>query len=187
MDFFQLDPLFIFLAGILLASAVTDLKYKKIPNMFTFSTVIVALAYHCATQGWRGVLFSLGGLALGIAFFIFPYILGGMGAGDVKLMGAVGAVLGPAGAFNAFLLTAVAGLACLLLVLLRHLQYSRLVIARATRILKTLFVTRNLAYLPATEEEKERKPILCYGVAIAGGTLCLLGWMSYFDRLPFNV
>ncbi len=52
---------------------------------------------------------STGGLFLGVAFLLPVYLIGGMGAGDVKLMGAVGSILGPQGVFIAFLYSAIAG------------------------------------------------------------------------------
>ncbi len=84
------------------------------------------------------------GMALGIGIFILPYLVGGMGAGDVKLMGAVGAVLGPGGVFMAFLATALAGGILALLVMLIHYNYSKGLITRCATTLKTLLVTGQL-------------------------------------------
>ena len=94
---------------VLIAAAIYDFRYQKIPNVLTFPTMIIALAYFGVTRGLEGFLFSAGGLGLGIAILIIPYLMGGMGAGDVKLLGAAGAVLGPLGIFNAFVLTAFIG------------------------------------------------------------------------------
>ena len=87
-------PLIFFLCLILIIASIYDLKYQKIPNLLNFSLALVALIFHTIFSGLDGLLFSGGGLLLGIALFIPPYIFGGMGAGDAKLMGAVGAVVG---------------------------------------------------------------------------------------------
>ena len=101
--------LIVFLSGILIIAVTIDVRVRKIPNLLTFPAMATALAFHSITGGWKGFLFSAEGLALGIALFLIPYIMGGMGAGDAKLMGAIGAIIGPRGVFLASLFTAVAG------------------------------------------------------------------------------
>ena len=98
-----------FLLSVLLVAVVYDLMLNKIPNLLTYPTMAFAIIYHGVTKGPAGLIFSAGGLLLGIALLILPYWVGEMGAGDAKLMGAVGAVLGPKGVFIAFLLTALTG------------------------------------------------------------------------------
>jgi len=96
-----------FLIGVLIAvliiSAVIDYRLQKIPNIITYPTMALAVGFHSFTHGGNGLYFSLSGLMAGIALLILPYFLGGMGAGDAKLMGAVGAVVGPREVFIAFL------------------------------------------------------------------------------------
>ncbi len=105
-----MDPfLVIFLITILIISGVIDIRVQKIPNLLTLPTIVVGLVYHTAMNSWNGLIFSLAGSALGIALFIIPYIMGGMGAGDAKLMGAVGAIVGAEGVLIASLFTAIAG------------------------------------------------------------------------------
>jgi prepilin peptidase CpaA len=153
----------------MLIAAVQDMRFQKIPNLVTYPTMSIALVYHFVTNRLDGLLFSAGGLTVGIAIFILPYLMGGMGAGDAKLMGAAGAVLGPRGVFAAFLFTAIIGGVYALILLLIHRQYSKGLITRHVRTLKTFAVTRQFIPIPAAEDEQ--KPKLCYGIAIALGTL----------------
>jgi prepilin peptidase CpaA len=89
----------IFLSVILIVSAVIDLRTQKIPNLITYPSMVIAFFYHWAFWGGNGLLFSFTGLSVGIALLLLPYLLGGMGAGDAKLMGAVGAMIGAKGVF----------------------------------------------------------------------------------------
>ena len=82
MDYLPL----IILNGVLIISAATDLRSQKIPNMVTLPAALAALAYHTKINGLEGFLFSATGLAAGIALLILPYLMGGMGAGDAKLL-----------------------------------------------------------------------------------------------------
>lgn len=137
--------------------------------MLTYPTIFISLFCHLIMSGFNGLLFSLGGLTLGIAIFLIPYLMGGMGAGDVKLMGAVGAVIGPKGVFIAFLMTAIIGgfYALVLLIIQRRHHH-----ADSNRCLEARMVGDTLTSAITTGDMKE--PKLCYGFAIAFGTLCYL-------------
>jgi prepilin peptidase CpaA len=160
--------LIIFLSSVLVGSAVLDLRLRKIPNLITYPTMAVAIIYHSLINGLDGLVFSTAGLALGIALFVIPYIKGGMGAGDTKLMGAVGAVLGARGVLLASLFTILVGGVYALILLLTNLQYSKSFITRHATTLKTLIFTRQ--FIPITTTEKNKEPKLCFGLAIALGT-----------------
>jgi prepilin peptidase CpaA len=167
---FSADPfLTTILISILTIAAITDIRTQKIPNILTFPTMVAGLAYHSVTRGWHGLTFSSEGLAVGIAIFLIPYIMGGMGAGDAKLMGGVGAMIGPKGVFIASLFTAVVGGVYALIVFLFNIQYLKNFIARSAVTVKVFAFTRN--FIPISADESERKPKLCYGIAIAAGTL----------------
>jgi prepilin peptidase CpaA len=161
--------LILFLGVILLIASIYDLRFQRIPNWLTYPAVIAAIAYHIVINGLTGFLFSLEGLSVGIAVLILFYLKGGIGAGDVKLMGAVGGLLGPKGVFNAFLFTALIGgiYALVLLALYGHLKET---VKRYGIMLKTFILTRDVIYIPLPN--KNKIPRLCYGVAIALGTLC---------------
>ena len=162
------SPLFLFLTIMLLIAAGNDIRFHKIPNWVTYPTMVAAIVGHTSMKGSEGLFFSLEGIGVGIAVLIIPYLMGGMGAGDAKLMGAVGGILGPKGVFAAFLFTAIVGGIYALVLLALH-GYLKETAKRYGTILKTYILTRQFVYIPSTK--KENKPRLCYGLAIGSGTL----------------
>lgn len=77
-----------------ITAAATDLRGARIPNLLTFGAAGLGLAFHAAMPGGQGLTASAIGLAAGLAVFFPFFALGAMGAGDVKLMAALGAWLG---------------------------------------------------------------------------------------------
>jgi prepilin peptidase CpaA len=76
-------------------AAVLDYRTKKIPNWLTVSAAVLGLAFHTFTPGGMGPLAALAGFAIGFCLLLLPWLLGGGGMGDVKLLAALGAWLGP--------------------------------------------------------------------------------------------
>ena len=72
-----------------------DVKTRRIPNYLTLGTAVAGLAFNFMSHGLNGLADGFLGLLLGLAFLILPYLWGGMGAGDVKALAALGAWLGP--------------------------------------------------------------------------------------------
>lgn len=77
-----------------IAACVTDLRSRRIPNLLTFGAGLVAVGFHALAPQGQGVSNGLLGLATGLAVFFPVFALGALGAGDVKLMAAIGAWLG---------------------------------------------------------------------------------------------
>lgn len=103
---------YILLVGLgigLLIAAFTDIRESRIPNWLTGSLAIFGVSVHTIVDGWPGFLFSVQGMAIGLLCLIFFYIKGGMGAGDVKLLAAIGAVLGTLQVVYAFCFAALLG------------------------------------------------------------------------------
>jgi len=86
-----------------------DVRTRRIPNALTFGTAFAALLYAAVTHGGWGLLNAVGGWAVGCALFLPWFLLGGMGAGDVKLLAALGAWVGPASAVWLALYAGLAG------------------------------------------------------------------------------
>jgi prepilin peptidase CpaA len=167
------------------AAAAQDVRRGKIPNLITFPTMVAGIVCHSVMDGLHGLFFGLGGLALGISLLIFPYWIGKAGAGDAKLMGAAGAVIGPKGVLIAFVITTLAGGLYALIVLLLQRRYLRGLGRRILAMLKTFASTAQITYIRPAETEKA--PYLRYGVAIAFGTITFLflEFLGYhFPMLP---
>lgn len=95
--------------SVALVACVTDLRNRRIPNILTFGTAVAALVYGGWTGGWTGLgSVALGWLIGGVAFIV-PFALGGLGGGDIKLLAAIGAWLGPTAAIWLVLYTGIAG------------------------------------------------------------------------------
>ncbi len=97
------------LVAVLAIAVITDIKSHRIPNILLFPALAFSLMVHAAIGGVDGLLGSLSGLALGIAMLLPLYVMGGMGAGDVKLLGVVGSFLGPWATVVAGMATMIAG------------------------------------------------------------------------------
>ena len=135
---------------------VTDLRYRRIPNWLTGGTLIVGLAANTYLGGVEGALSSLEGAALGLAILLPFYMFRTMGAGDVKLLAAFGAVLGPHMLISVAIYASIVG-GIQALIILRRL-------GRVTVTLYQLFFMR---VLPAKSGAKAP-----YAVALASG-LCI--------------
>ena len=78
-----------------LIACVTDVRSRRIPNVLTLGGAAAALVFHAVTAEGAGIGAAAMGWLVGTAVFLPFFLLGGMGAGDVKLMAALGAWLGP--------------------------------------------------------------------------------------------
>lgn len=178
-----MDPI-IFTSVILSLAVATviDLRSQRIPNALTLPTALAALLYHLLLQGPQGALSSLTGLGLGLGLMLVPFLCGVMGGGDVKLMAAVGAWVGPEVVLAAFLLTSLAGGVYALVVLARRPGFLRGVIARLRPALYATCATGEFHY--QTAPASADLPRLCYGLAIAVGSVAAMtrsvlavGWL----------
>ena len=86
-----LASLVVFLA----LSVLSDLRTRRIPNLLSGAAMIAGLLMNATFSGVSGVYASLAGAALAIGILVWPFAAGGLGGGDVKMMGAVGAFVGP--------------------------------------------------------------------------------------------
>ena len=80
--------------GLALAAGYTDWRSRRIPNWLTVTGLVLGIAAGGIVGGWAGVKSSLVGAALALLLLLPLVLLRGLGAGDWKLMGAVGACVG---------------------------------------------------------------------------------------------
>jgi prepilin peptidase CpaA len=159
---------------LVLVAGASDIRSRRIPNWLTLAGICAGLALHTATAGFAGFKLSAAGMLLGFGAYLALYCLRAMGAGDVKLMAAVGAIVGPAGWISVFVATAIAaGLLSLGLVIIKR------------RLRETLwnafFIVGELAHFRAPYKRRSdldvkdgRSLKMPHGVAIAAGTAAVL-------------
>jgi prepilin peptidase CpaA len=171
------------LLAVVLAAAVFDIRYRRIPNWLSVGGVLCGLALNTFLYpGWPGLSHSLVGLAVGFGIYLGLYALHAMGAGDAKLMAAVGAILGWQDWFGTFFITAIiGGVMSLILVAMRG------------RVKKTLWnvsfiLTEMKSGRPAYVSKEEldvRNPKalgLPHGAVIAVGTIFFLALAAHLAR-----
>jgi prepilin peptidase CpaA len=107
------------LATLVLIAAVFDVRFRRIPNWLVLSGILLGLALNVFLFGSIGAKSALLGGALAMSVYFPLFIVRGMGAGDVKLMIAIGILVGPANWLAIFFLTAVLGGAFAIFMLFR--------------------------------------------------------------------
>jgi len=156
---------------VLVEAAVIDGRCLRVPNWLTFHFLIAGLTCAYLRGGSELLLTSLVGAGVGLLTLLPLYSIGGMGAGDVKLMAGLGAWIGPWFTLWAFVSTALMGsvMAVVMIVHSRHLY-------RHLGMLYTIglevLTLRNPVVL--AERAARRKPamlLLPYGIPIAAGTI----------------
>jgi prepilin peptidase CpaA len=97
------------LIAIVLVAAIYDLRLKRIPNWLNLSGVVLGITVNTLLFGRTGFMLAVFGIMFSLLIYVPLYLIRGMGAGDVKLMAAVGAIAGPWNWFVIFLATALLG------------------------------------------------------------------------------
>ena len=170
-----MNALNISVGTLLTLACFTDLRTRRIPNVLTLTAAVAALVYHFATGGWSGAGWSVAGLAVGILLFFPMFALRGMGAGDVKLLGAVGAWLGVGQVATVALASSIAGGVIAVVVALAH-GYLRKALRNVYLLLMHWRIS-GVEPLPAVTLERAQGPRLAYAFPIAIGTLVTL-WIK---------
>lgn len=158
---------------LVLAAAIADLATRRIPNWITLPGALAGIALQAWYGGTYGAMRSLATAALGLAIFLILYLLGGMGAGDVKLFAAVGAFLAPNSLPLVFIFTGLLGGAAAIALAIAR---GRLVeiLRRTAHIVAGLGLLRWQEVRQASRLDAPDALRLPYGAVIAGGTLLFL-------------
>lgn len=156
------------MSALLLGAVIYDLVSHRLPNYFLLLGLLAAFAAQAWTAGWSGVVSGGEGLLVGFSLFLPFYVLGGMAAGDVKLMAVVGSLLGVTGALWAVAYSLIAGMLLGILYLVGKGELGK-------------FMARYWAmagirsYIPAENKDAARHRFP-YALAIACGTVSSLFW-----------
>lgn len=149
-------------------ATVIDWNTRRIPNLLTFPLVLLGLVLNAVVGGWMGLAGALAGLVVGLLIFLPFMALGAMGAGDVKLLAALGALLGVMHVFWIGLFTAAMGGVLVVFYSLGQRSLPRL-LNRTGALLKTLLLTGRL---PKVDElQAKREDYMPYALAIALGVV----------------
>jgi prepilin peptidase CpaA len=156
------------LCAVLMICTATDIRSRRIYNKVVFPAMGGAIAAHAAFGGWDGLAHALLGLAVGLGILLVPFLLGGMGAGDVKLLALIGTIKGAPFVLTASVYIAIAGAIMALFVVL----FAK---GRKERMRYIMYVLVCLRYrLKLSFKSHLSWGTYPYGVAIACGSLMLL-------------
>lgn len=161
---------------VLVVAAVIDGWKLKVPNWLTFPLIISGWVYSTAAYGWEGLGSSLLGTAVGLGLLLPLYAIGGMGAGDVKLLAGVGAWVGATVTFYAFCVSALAGgIIALGMVLWRRTWRHHA--AQLRSIVLEILTVRNPNELSTLAAQRKSSMLLLpYGIPIAIGSIIYFAW-----------
>ena len=149
-----------------------DVRTRRIPNAITGPAILLGAALNLFHGGLYGLACALAGLLFTVVILLGPFALGGIGGGDVKMMGAVGALLGPRLAFLGLGLGMILGGAIMILHLGRLGRLGQKLRATAA-MFSAAAVTGSLAPLRASAEHPDAIA-LPYSVPLGLGTLAVL-------------
>lgn len=178
-----LEQQLMFTGGSLLCAgigSVTDVRERRIPNLITGPAMVAGLMMHTIYCGWRGLGdAALAGLIAGGIFLIF-FLAGGMGAGDVKLMAAVGCITGTSPLCLVLISTVLAGGVFALTVSIHHGRLRSTLVNVAA--LLQYHGQMGLKPHPNINLRNVRTLRLPFALPIAAGcliTLCILAWEGH--------
>ena len=153
------------LIAVLVIAAIFDYRFKKVPNIITFPAIAAGISMAFIANGFIGISVSIAGLFIGMALLYLPYAAGGMGAGDVKFLGAIGAIKGPWFVFIAFLAMAIIGGVMAIFRIVFVLK--RADMRTLGESVRTAYYTRSLSALEIPEYARKEK--IPYAIAISAG------------------
>jgi prepilin peptidase CpaA len=173
----KLEGLFILILIIILALALYyDLKYRKIPNKLTFSSMALGILLHMFFTGnpWMGAMFSIKGILSAFCIYYILYLVAEMGEGDAKLMMAVGAFGGVPLVLNSTILIALLGVIVASIILIQKKSFIK---AIRFNLQYMGYLILQLLSFGKLEEERPSFPgthKIPYATIIVPSTLCAL-------------
>ncbi len=172
----QSEVFAVILAAFVIAVSIFDIRERRIPNFLVFPAVVSGLTLNLILNGREGLGFGLKGLAAGFALLFIPYLVGGMKAGDVKFLAAIGAFIGPTDVVRALLATLLCYPLLAAIALIREKKF-KITWLRFRRVLFNFlgFFAPGLKLYAIRLDGQDDKAIASattpFGVAIAAGAL----------------
>jgi prepilin peptidase CpaA len=169
-------------------AAVTDVWKFKVHNWLTLPLLIAGLLYHSMAAQGQGIGFSLLGIGFGFSILLLFYVIGGVGAGDVKLLAGCGAWLGLHATFYLFVFAGLATGVYAVGLLLWHGGVMRTVVTFQIIGAQTSAMFRHLGPNERVEEvvankDDRRKRLIPFAAMVAVGFMAFLIW-NHWEALP---
>ncbi|HEY4959583.1 MAG TPA: A24 family peptidase [Terriglobales bacterium] len=157
--------------------AFVDVRERRIPNWLTYTGIVVGFVLRGLLLGWKGMGSALAGCLLAGGIFLLFYVVRAMGAGDVKLVAAIGSLLGPTDALVMLLATAICGgvMAAAYAAYRRQVRSTLINVGGALQF----HAQAGLQAHPELNLDNPATLRMPYGLAIAAGTLYVflaMGW-----------
>jgi prepilin peptidase CpaA len=156
-----------FLIPLAIIVAYYDVRYRRIPNPFVLATFVSGIAINAIAGGLQGVLASLAGCALGFTLMFVLHVFGAMGAGDVKLFAAIGAVMGSRLVLPTFIVVVLTGGLLAIVSIIR----TGTLVSTMNRVLQILVGFLPGWQMPRFAVPADRRYTIPYGVAITIGSI----------------
>ena len=161
---------FVLLVPLAVVIIYYDVRYRRIPNAFVLAALISGLTINVVFSGFSGAMSSLGGCIFAFILFLMMHVFGAMGAGDVKLFAAIGAVTGAHLVLPTFVVVVLMGGILALISVIR----AGIIMSTMHRVLQIF-----CGFLPGWEMPRfsvpaDRRYTVPYGVAITLGGLISL-------------
>jgi prepilin peptidase CpaA len=164
------DSILIVVIVVVLLGMYSDFRWRKIPNCLTLPAIALGFFLNFLGNSWNGLIFAFWGLLVGMGLLILPYLLDGMGGGDVKFMGALGTMLGSYSILNVFLYATLVGGAIAIVVAIVNKSLIDM-LKKVWLLFKCIF----LFHTPQAGAGLFKKSIaIPYGLAIGAGTFIFL-------------
>ncbi len=164
-------PVWLVTVTLVVAATIDGVKLK-VPNWITLPMIVTGWIYSGVFFGWEGLGWSLAGTAVGLGLLLPAYAIGGMGAGDVKLLAGVGAWVWSTVTLYAFCLSAVFGAVIAVAMVLYRRAWSKHK-NQFFMIFHEILTVRDPNVLSEIAAERKSSMLLLpYGIPIAIGTIC---------------
>ena len=160
----------ILLIIVLIICCITDFRTRKIYNKVIFPSLFSVFLLHLILNGLSGLRISLLGFISGIAILVIPFILGGFGAGDVKLLALIGAIKGSAfAAFTALYMFIIGGAIALIIIIFHKetINFFKSLFCWLAGLIKGYYYKLEFPTTPFLKK-------FPYSIAIAGGAVISL-------------